>query len=373
MKRVNTILVIILFAIVAGCVADSVISKKKSTDFIVVDVTKTNYPQKELILQDFMDVEYIPLETGREFLCQRRVLAIGKDMIIIANDRDDGDIFIFDRNGKGLRKINRRGQGPEEYLTISAFVLDEDNNEIIIRDITSRKILVYDLNGKFKRNIGNEENNMIFAMRNFDREHLICHNNDRRRIGENSHFIISKQTGNIVRNIKLHFKNAINPSILGIQRSASVRPLPPLPMAYPMLYNYQGNFIILEPSSDTVFMYSPDHKMKPVTVRTPSIHSMDPKIHLFPSTITEQYYFMGCFNETQKNVITTNFMYDKQAGTMFKYVVYNDDYSNKEISMNPIFVTGNNNETAFSVAIDAFDLVEAYKENKLKGKLKEIA
>ena len=41
--------------------------------------------------------------------------------------------------------------------------------------------------------------------------------------------------------------------------------------------------------------------------------------------------------------------------------------------MNSIFVTGNNNETAFSVAIDAFDLVEAYNENKLKGKLKDIA
>lgn len=60
------------------------------------------------------------------------------------------DIYIFDRKtGKGIRKINRKGQGGEEYAFIVSAVLDEDNEEIFVN--SSKKILVYDLYGNFKR------------------------------------------------------------------------------------------------------------------------------------------------------------------------------------------------------------------------------
>ena len=63
MKNEITTLAIILFiaAGVGGC-------KQSGTNggLITVDVT-AGYPEKELILQDFMDVEYIPLETNDEF------------------------------------------------------------------------------------------------------------------------------------------------------------------------------------------------------------------------------------------------------------------------------------------------------------------
>ena len=39
----------------------------QTNELITVDVTK-NYPEKELTLQDFMDVEYIPLETMMSLL-----------------------------------------------------------------------------------------------------------------------------------------------------------------------------------------------------------------------------------------------------------------------------------------------------------------
>ena len=60
----------ILF-ILMGCGTD------KSDSLITVDVT-ANYPEKELVLQDFMDVEYIALETTDEFLTQGLVKDVGK-------------------------------------------------------------------------------------------------------------------------------------------------------------------------------------------------------------------------------------------------------------------------------------------------------
>ena len=86
--------------------------ENSSTDgFITVDVTKGSYSKKELVLQDFMDVEYIPLETNDEFVNQGFVQAVGKEFILVKNYKDDGDIFVYDRTGKAIRKINRKGQG----------------------------------------------------------------------------------------------------------------------------------------------------------------------------------------------------------------------------------------------------------------------
>ena len=110
MKWIITIPAILLFAL-AGCGKD----KQSTNELITVDVT-VSYPKKELILQDFMDVEYIPLETKDDFICQGLVLAIGKDIILARNRIRDGDIFIYDRKtGKGLKKINREGQTGAVY------------------------------------------------------------------------------------------------------------------------------------------------------------------------------------------------------------------------------------------------------------------
>ena len=70
----------ILLLVMTSCGSDNA-----STDgFITVDVTKSSYsPKKELVLQDFMDVEYIPLETNDEFINQGYVQAVGEKYIIV--------------------------------------------------------------------------------------------------------------------------------------------------------------------------------------------------------------------------------------------------------------------------------------------------
>lgn len=183
MKRSTTISATVLFLITGfiGCNQ----SKPQSEGFITVDVTAT-YPKKDLILQDFMDVEYIPLETNKEFLTSGYVQAIGKNIIIVRNINQAGaDIFIFDRKGKGLRKINRMGQGNGEYTFITGTItLDEDNDEIFVNCGGLRKVFVYDLFGNFKRSLnymvggkesGRFKNDIIYdPIYNFDQDNLIC-------------------------------------------------------------------------------------------------------------------------------------------------------------------------------------------------------
>mgnify|MGYP000041869284 FL=1 len=107
----TTIFFLSILLMTAGCKRQN----PTADDLITVDVTKNSFPKKELILQDFMDVEYIPLETNDNFINQGFVQAVGKELILVTNYRDDGDIFVYGRSGKAVRKINRKGQGGEGY------------------------------------------------------------------------------------------------------------------------------------------------------------------------------------------------------------------------------------------------------------------
>lgn len=80
MKQTSSFLILILLVALIGCGRN----KQLNNDLIIVDVSKS-YPEKELILQDFMDVEYIPLETTDEFITQGVIKAVGENSIVIAN------------------------------------------------------------------------------------------------------------------------------------------------------------------------------------------------------------------------------------------------------------------------------------------------
>ncbi|MGL5545863.1 MAG: 6-bladed beta-propeller, partial [Tannerellaceae bacterium] len=103
-KKHTSMLYIAAVFLLVGCSGNNNYDKS-ADELITIDVT-AEYPEKELILQDFMDVEYIPLDNSDEYITQGVVKAIGKNHIFVANRNFDGDIFVFDRKGKGVNKIN---------------------------------------------------------------------------------------------------------------------------------------------------------------------------------------------------------------------------------------------------------------------------
>jgi hypothetical protein len=108
---------------------------------------------------------------------------------------------------------------------------------------------------------------------------------------------------------------------------------------------------------------------------------MEPEVFLFPGVLTDRYYFMQTIKKefnfaTNTGLPRTDLMYDKQEKAIFECAVYNGDFTDKKpmslVYEYPMF-TFANSEIAFIKRLEAGDLIDAYKEGKLNGKLKEIA
>lgn len=101
-------------------------------------------------IENFSDicngVTFIELETKDEAAIENI------DKLKITNDRiyiqDRSQIVIFDISGNYIYKINNKGAGPHEYIEISDFDITL-NNEILISDGLSKKIIVYDNHGNY--------------------------------------------------------------------------------------------------------------------------------------------------------------------------------------------------------------------------------
>ncbi|RHO73840.1 6-bladed beta-propeller [Parabacteroides sp. AF48-14] len=366
MKRANILLTALLLTL-AGCSG----GKQSADDLITIDVSKS-YPKKELILQDFMDVEYIPLETNDEFLTQGAVQDVGKEYLLVKNRNNDGDIFIFDRKtGKGVRKINRQGQGAEEYTRINGMILDESNSEIFVISM-GNKILVYDLYGQFKRCLNLDRE--VSSVFDYDKSNLIgydmsdYHNKGKDR-SKSYHVIISKQDGSITREIFIPFKTINTPIVTNGD-------------GFVANYSYQirlshGKCTLIETSADTLYNYAPDGTLSPFIVRTPSAQAMTPEVFLYMGIYTDRYYFMeavkNVFNFEKGNGFFADvLMYDKEEKAIYQVTVCNGDYAEKR----PVAMTAKpiNRDVENVTSLNASQLVEIYKKGQLKdGKLKEIA
>jgi hypothetical protein len=52
-------------------------------------------------------------------------------------------LFVYDMNGKYIRQIGAMGQGPDEYMGISYFCIDPDRKEIYLLDYWKNRLMKY--------------------------------------------------------------------------------------------------------------------------------------------------------------------------------------------------------------------------------------
>ena len=94
--------------------------------------------------------EVIPLETTDSSVMGDIMKVISAKGRIFVAPWNGKSIFIFDRSGKYLSRIDKEGRGPGEYLKISDFMVTEEPEEIVVY-AREGKLNFYDWDGNFLR------------------------------------------------------------------------------------------------------------------------------------------------------------------------------------------------------------------------------
>ena len=102
----------------------------------------------------FVDsISYIRLETSDECLIGKIADVTFSDENIFVLDEYKQVIWIFNKKGKYLTQIAKKGNGPGEYTKISQIEYDKVTKQILALDLWTKTILYYDLNGNFIRKV----------------------------------------------------------------------------------------------------------------------------------------------------------------------------------------------------------------------------
>jgi len=99
-------------------------------------------------ISDFTkSIRLVPLETNDSILLTDIKQLFYEDGKIIIADKEN-NCYLFGNDGAFQARIGKRGQGPEEYLSIRSMDVVPEKDRILIQDI-SPKILAYTMKGEF--------------------------------------------------------------------------------------------------------------------------------------------------------------------------------------------------------------------------------
>jgi len=198
--------------------------------------------RQTLNFSSFVDtIEFIPLETNDENLIgkvNRIFYRNGKYYLRTTQGMMNGKLSVFNKTGKYLWGLNKKGQGPGEYTDFEDFSI-ADNGNIIIPTI--KKIITYDSLGNFLSE--NRFEQYLFEFLNIGNDNYIVLDCNAVQHGNNLFSIIDSK-GNIKKRI---FKQ----SELESKRNGLI-------VTWRSLSLFKSNLYFMPPYCDTI--YSMDNK-----------------------------------------------------------------------------------------------------------------
>jgi hypothetical protein len=105
--------------------------------------------------------------------------------------------------------------------------------------------------------------------------------------------------------------------------------------------------------------------------KTPLLGDSDPKIVMDICMDAGSFQFISVIPYSETGGASAKYyMRDKKTGELFRQKITLPDYQGKELYVNPRLP--NYYEKGYHFELDLIELKEAYNENKLSGKLKEL-
>jgi len=382
-----TPLILLCAFIISGCGG----APQNSGPLPVIDLT-AQYPNKDIVLQDIADIEYVSLN-GKNcpLIGVVRTAYISNECYILYDNRN-GDVIALEKNGDGCSHFNLKGNGGKEYLNISHLTYDPKKKEIYILDTYGHGILVYSLTGTFVRSFPEYAQQNLTEIYDFDDQTLLAYFINRStNLTDNPnqtspYVFISKEDGKIESRLPLHFPNRIP----GLFRLTVGMDAEPLNIGVPTnnFRKYGETFVIADISTDTLYTLSRNRQLTPILVRSPSVYDQkDRFIYWSVEFKTDEFLFINISKYdvealrqqyirtqmlTPDDLRPENYLYYTKSRKMVIPKFINADWSSTEIKikMNKIDMGEKNMGVYLFYAVD---LVEALEKGELSGKLKEVA
>ncbi len=132
--------------ITLGTCLTSCMQNGKELETITIDIENHCYVSLDNIIEK---VDFIRLETTENNLIGNvSHLLFTKDRIIVVDQLASNAIYVFDFNGKFMNRISHLGNGPHEYLDITDVDVTP-SGLVVIKDNVKDKLLFFETDGKF--------------------------------------------------------------------------------------------------------------------------------------------------------------------------------------------------------------------------------
>ena len=347
----------------------------KLSDFIEIKVDD-QYPSRTIKMEDIAEVRYVPLETTDQSLIQGiHKMATSDDKIVIC-DLVQNTIFIFDKDGHFINSINKEGSGPQEYSAIHNFAVNFQKEEIYICDYPLKfRILTYSFDGGFIRESKLDQKIWPLILYNYDENFLIAYDSYNMESSEKAnkqpYSLINKENGQVF------------PLPLIIENRKSNRVMISEGQKYicagvnidPMIKTDDG-VVISDFALDTIYKYT-DHKLIPIGVRK-NLGQKD--LSSFCAYSSNYSFFnivkMEVDEKNIKNapseVDSKFFLIDRKSSSISEVKIQlSDVITKKDLSWDCYGKDLHKSGVTFTFR--AGMLMKLLKEQRLNGKLKEIA
>jgi len=293
-------------------------SAPAGTDLPVIDVISAFKNEKQLKMSEIIDhIEYIKLETTPDCLIGNgQVLKVGNSIYV--KNFNPAKILVFDNQGKFQRQISRQGKGPGEYVNFAYFDVSPDNRYVAVGGFDNT-INLYSTEGQF---ITSEQTNVQFfsGFLFLNRNYLITYEAMLDIPMKGYPILLARNSNDFKADTLLRMD-------WETQQSDMV-----LPMKYSPCYLFNGRINFMEPANDTLYQFGNDHKISPrliincgdraVTREKTFITSDTYPIPVYPICETSDYLFMNAGMGENFGVLA----YNKKTGETFRLPQTNNTY-----------------------------------------------
>ena len=385
--RINFILYSSIIAfLITGCLSD----KLTKDGLAFIDVSK-NYPEKEIFLTDIADVTYLYLNSDDDdYLYKGRIHSITENTVVVV-DNVSSSILFFSKDGTPKSHFNHMGQGPGEYGNRPEVIYDEKADEVFVYGFSS-VIHVYSSTGEHKRTIKLPQGIGIQELIFFDDYSLFFYDAS----------IVFKREWALSNGSDWPTEDYVLPFYRISRTDGEVLDYVELPGTHLLLgANYSGRWVnaphlyslkcpegvlLCSAGIDTVFLYSGDKSLTPILYQTPSAASLNPVRFLDICLDRGQYQFIKVITVHDRTIPVREgivfsdifpmkyYVRDKKTGEIFSQKFLLPDYKGKEFIIDPFDLYGVNMpfDNEYCIELNLYELKQAYRENRLSGKLKDL-